>query len=163
MALISTIHINQNSPYDVQIIDDGFSLGFTTDKGVRYKIAFTEDYNVYPHSAYMFYIGVQDRPLGRDKKITNTIYSILGSFFEVNSRILLYFCDMKDHKQALRNRMFNIWYENYPLKELFRKVTMTIEVEMDIYFVSLIVLRTHPEIEQICNQFNQYIDELKNK
>lgn len=35
MTLISTIRINQTSPYDVQIIDDGFSLGFTTDNGIR--------------------------------------------------------------------------------------------------------------------------------
>ena len=40
---------------------------------------------------------------------------------------------------------------------------MAIEVESDMYFVSLIVLLTHPEIEQICNQFNQYINELRNK
>lgn len=163
MTLISTIRINQTSPYDVQIIDDGLSLGFTTEKGIHYKIAFTEDCSIFPHNAYMFYIGAQDMPLGRDKNITNTIYSILGSFFEDNSRILLYFCDMKDHKQALRNRLFSMWYENFPEKVLFRKITMAIEVETDMYFVSLIALRTHPEIEQICNQFNQYINELRNK
>lgn len=70
---------------------------------------------------------------------------------------------MKDHRQALRNRLFSIWYENFPEKVLFRKITMAIEVESDMYFVSLIVLLTHPEIEQICNQFNQYINELRNK
>lgn len=163
MTLISTIRINQTSPYDVQIIDDGLSLGFTTDNGIRYKIAFTEDCNIFPHNAYMFYIGVQDVPFVKDKKISYTVYSILDSFFEDKRRILLYFCDMKDHKQALRNRLFNMWYENCPERELFRKVTMAIEVETDVYFISLIVSRTHPEVELICSQFNQYLNDLKGK
>lgn len=163
MTLISTIHINQTSPYKVHIIDDGLSLEFTTQKGIRYKIAFTEDCSIYLHNAYMFYIGTQDMPLERDKKIAHTIYSILDSFFEDNNRILLYFCDMKDHKQALRNRLFSIWYENSPKKNLFRKITMAIDVDTDMYFVSLIALKAHPQIDFILDQFSQYISELKNK
>ena len=70
---------------------------------------------------------------------------------------------MKDHRQALRDRLFNIWYENYPNKNLFRKITIAIEVETEMYFVSLIVSEFHPEIETICNQFELYLNELKSK
>lgn len=163
MALISTIRINQTSSYEVRIVDDGLSLGFTTEKGIRYKIAFTEDYNIFPQGAYMFYIGAQDMPFGRDRRIADTVYAVLGSFFEDNSRILLYFCDMKDHKQALRNRLFNMWYENFPRKDLFRKITRSIEVETDVYFVSLITSCANPEIEQISDRFDRYVNELKSK
>lgn len=163
MTLISTILINQASPYNVQIIDDGFSLGFTTDCNISYKIAFTEDSSIYEKDAFMFYIGAEDKPLGRDCKIADTIYAILNSFFEDKRRILLYFCDMKDHRQALRDRLFNIWYENYPDNNLFRKITIAIEVETEMYFVSLIVSEFHPEIETICNQFELYLNELKSK
>ncbi len=50
MTLISTISINQTSPYNVQIIDDGFSLGFITDNNISYKIAFSEDNSIYERS-----------------------------------------------------------------------------------------------------------------
>lgn len=67
---------------------------------------------------------------------------------------------MKDHRQALRNRLFNIWYENYPCKDSFRKITIAIDVDTEMYFVSLIVSKHHPELEMVCFQFSRYLDEL---
>ena len=88
-------NINLHSPYLVgQTEGNKYSFYFDTDFGLRYTISFMLEYSFVQSGAYQFCINVEgDGRSPGDKKLRQTIFTIIEEFFEVNgSEAMLYLC-----------------------------------------------------------------------
>lgn len=155
--------INDLSPYKVSLKDNG-SLCFRTLSGSVYEVGFVEDYTFMDENAYQFFIiELEGNHSVRDELVKQTIWSIIETFFSENNPIVLYICDMSDGKQAVRNRLFSIWYNEYENKENFTFLSTKVEVEDTDYYASIIIKNSNPQIEEIKKSFEKFIQELKEK
>ena len=111
--------VNALSPYKVYINNNG-SLGFETQYGSVYEVGFVEDYTFMDENAFQFFIlESQGKHSVKDPLVRETIWVILETFFLENNPVILYICDMSDGKQAIRNRLFSMWYYEYEQRESF--------------------------------------------
>lgn len=155
--------INALSPYKVSLKENG-SLCFRTLSGSVYEVGFIEDYTFMDENAYQFFIlELEGKHSAKDELVKQTIWVIIETFFSENNPIVLYICDMSDGKQAIRNRLFSIWYYEYENKNNFTFLSTKIEVEDTDYYASIIIKNSNPQIEEIRNSFEEFIKELKGK
>lgn len=121
--------VNALSPYKVYINNNG-SLGFETQYGSVYEVGFVEDYTFMDENAFQFFIlESQGKHSVKDPLVRETIWVILETFFLENNPVILYICDMSDGKQAIRNRLFSMWYYEYEQRESFTFLSTKVEVE----------------------------------
>lgn len=99
----------------------------------------------------------------KDELVKQTIRIIIETFFLENNPIVLYICDMSDGKQAVRNRLFSIWYNEYENKDCFTYLSTKVEVEDTDYYASIIIKNSNPQKEEIKKSFEKFILELKEK
>ncbi|MDC7195753.1 DUF6169 family protein, partial [Phocaeicola vulgatus] len=74
-----------------------------------------------------------------------------------------YICDMSDGKQAIRNRLFSMWYYEYEQRESFTFLSTKVEVESTDYYASVLVKNSNPQLEDIKVAFNSFIENMKEK
>ncbi len=77
--------------------------------------------------------------------------------------VILYICDMSDGKQAIRNRLFSMWYYEYEQRESFTFLSTKVEVESTDYYASVLVKNSNPQLEDIKVAFNSFIENMKEK
>lgn len=160
---LSIERINALSPYKVSLKENG-SLCFSTSSGSVYEVGFVEDYTFINENAYQFFIiELEGNHSVKDELVKQTIWIIIETFFSENNPIVLYICDMSDGKQAIRNRLFSIWYYEYENKENFTFLSTKVEVEDTDYYASIIIKNSNPQIEEIIDSFEIFIKELKEK
>ena len=155
--------VNALSPYKVYINNNG-SLGFETQYGSVYEVGFVEDYTFMDENAFQFFIlESQGKHSVKDPLVRETIWVILETFFLENNPVILYICDMSDGKQAIRNRLFSMWYYEYEQRESFTFLSNKVEVESTDYYASVLVKNSNPQLEDIKVAFNSFIENMKEK
>lgn len=155
--------VNALSPYKVYINNNG-SLGFETQYGSVYEVGFVEDYTFMDENAFQFFIlKSQGKHSVKDPLVRETIWVILETFFLENNPVILYICDMSDGKQAIRNRLFSMWYYEYEQRESFTFLSTKVEVESTDYYASVLVKNSNPQLEDIKVAFNSFIENMKEK
>lgn len=160
---LSTERINSLSPYKVFLKDNG-SLCFKTQSGSVYEVGFVEDYTFMDENAYQFFImELEGNHSVKDEWVRQTIWVIIETFFLENNPVVLYICDMSDGKQAVRNRLFSMWYYEYENKNDFTFLSTRVEVEETDYYASVIIKNSNPQLEEIIESFEMFIQELKEK
>lgn len=160
---LSTKRINTFSPYKVFLKDNG-SLCFKTQSGSVYEVGFVEDYTFMDENAYQFFImELEGNHAVKDEWVRQTIWVIIETFFLENNPVVLYICDMSDGKQAVRNRLFSMWYYEYENKDDFTFLSARVEVEETDYFASVIIKNSNPQLEEIIESFEMFIKDLKEK
>lgn len=160
---LSLERINAFSPYKVSLKDNG-SLSFCTQYGSVYEVGFVEDYTFMDENAYQFFIiEVEGNHSAKDDLIRKTIWIIIETFFSENNPVVLYICDMSDGKQAVRNRLFSMWYHKYENKNNFTYLSTNVNIEETAYYASVIVKNSNPQLEEIKESFNIFIADLKEK
>ena len=160
---LSTKRINAFSPYKVFLKDNG-SLCFKTQSGSVYEVGFVEDYTFMDENAYQFFImELEGNHDVKDEWVRQTIWVIIETFFLENNPVVLYICDMSDGKQAVRNRLFSMWYYEYENKDDFTFLSARVEVEKTDYFASVIIKNSNPQLEEIIESFEIFINDLKEK
>ena len=148
--------VNALSPYKVYINNNG-SLGFETQYGSVYEVGFVEDYTFMDENAFQFFIlESQGKHSVKDPLVRETIWVILETFFLENNPVILYICDMSDGKQAIRNRLFSMWYYEYEQRESFTFLSTKVEVESTDYYASVLVKNSNPQLEDIKVTFNSF-------
>ena len=115
-------------------------------------------------NAYQFYIiEANGNHLVKVDLVRKTIWVIIETFFLNNNPVILYICDMSDGKQAIRNRLFSIWYHEYEYKNDFTFLSTQVEVESNAYYASVIIKNSNPQLTEIKEAFNVFVEDLKEK
>lgn len=145
--------INMMSPYSVW--KEGDTYLFKTDYDIVYAVSF--DYEeIRGFNAYWFNLAnTSIKPSPNDKKIMQTIICIIESFFHSNPDFLLYICDIANDQQAQRDRLFLRWFNGYMQKQQYVLRTTMVMDEDEPNYLSLIVMRKNPQIENILTMFDQ--------
>ena len=104
-----------------------------------------------------------ERTSPSDEKVKRTIISIIEEFFRNNADILLYICETGDNKQAMRNRLFVRWFNEYDFQQSYVLRTAMIKDGKVENFAAIIVQRSHPDLKSILQTFDETIAYFKSK
>jgi hypothetical protein len=163
MNTLNLIRLNLNSPYEVWN-ESHDSYFFETDYGVKYKISFGDDAPIWKTGAYTFDIqNTNQKASPSDEKVKKTIINIVEEFFNCNADILLYICETGDNKQAMRNRLFVRWFNEYSFQQNYVLRTAMVKDGDQENFAAIIVQRNHPDLENILATFDETISYFKDK
>lgn len=165
MNVLSVEAINAVSPYCVYKTEDTGLYRFTSDSDIEFIVGFEPDDLILSDETYQFVItNVDNRKSPRDDKIRKTILAIVEEFFSKNQVSLLYICESGDGKQAMRERLFEYWFETYRDNERFEMLTASVKDEdgMD-NFAALILRRDNPNFARVVSEFTVSVELLNNK
>jgi hypothetical protein len=141
--------------------EEGSIYSFTTNKGISYMIAFTEDEhlnmlsgevinNVYSLSIIR---DECDKP-GTDPLIQETINIIVRDFFSQTNRCVLFICDDSDNKHVSRYKTFCKWYQESEYKNEINKFDNLIPEEDKLIYTSIMFHHEFPNREQVLELFS---------
>ena len=100
----------------------------------------------------------------RNRKVRDTIVSIVDEFFRCNNSTLLYICETGDNKQRMRSRLFEYWFSTYNRKALFTIISSSIvDAEGVVNFATIILRNDNPELSEIIVEFTESIQLLSQK
>ena len=163
MNTLNLIRLNLQSSYEVWT-ESNDTYFFETDYGVKYMIFFGDDAPIWKSGAYTFDIqNTNQKSSPNDPKVKETIISIVEEFFRNNDDILLYICETGDNKQAMRNRLFVRWFNEYSFQKNFILRTASVKDGDQENFAAIIVQRNHPDLESIIATFDETINYFKEK
>lgn len=155
--------INSRSPYKVEQLD-ATSFYFTTRDGLHYLCGFSEDTSFADEGVYQFYLVEKDHRRGRqDSAIMQTAIVVIEEFFKAAPGIMLYVCDTSDSLHAVRNRLFQYWFSNYPDNSKYVLVTEDVVVLGNHYYAGLMMTKTHPQLGEIIQSFHTFVQSLPEK
>ena len=157
MNTLNLIRLNLQSPYEVWNDSDD-TYFFETDYGVKYMIYFGADAPIWKTGAYTFDIqNTNQKTSPNDPKVKETVICIVEEFFRNNADILLYICETGDNKQAMRNRLFIRWFNEYRFQQNFILRTASVRDGDQDNFAAIIVQRSHPDLDKILTTFEETI------
>lgn len=163
MNKLNLIQLNNQSPYEVWS-ESECDYFFATDYGVIYKISFGDDAPIWKSGAYTFDIqNTNHKTSPNDIKVKQTIVCIVEEFFRINNDILLYICETGDDKQAIRNRLFIRWFNEYSFQQNYILRAAEVKDGKQLNFAAIIVRRDHPDLESILQTFDETIQYFKGK
>lgn len=162
MLKISVEKINLRSPYEVSSADSEGSFSFTTNQGRIYRVGFVEESLLSFSGVYQFFIQT-DTHTRNDADLFAAIISIIEVYFESGALALSYICDIRDGRQSARNRLFALWFRNYPFNHEYRLINKRIEVEDTDYYISLIVRMDDPLSNLVISEFKEVVAELEDQ
>jgi Family of unknown function (DUF6169) len=102
------------------------TYSFITEKSIEYRCIFISYAEYFPNhpdiapNIFSFNLELKDPktklPKGSDKRIADTVISVVGDFLASKTNAVVYVCDNSDGKEAVRARKFLSWfnYIDYP-------------------------------------------------
>ena len=163
MINISVDAVNSRAPYHVESAGENSFL-FTTKHGVLYTVGFVEDYSFMEEGVYQFFISnVEHKRAVADDCIMETVRVIIEEFFSQGQPVMLYVCDTMDNKQALRDRLFRIWFNTYLNNYSFTLFSEHLAFDNIWYFASIMLCKDHPQHNQIISEFHNFVQSLPDK
>lgn len=165
MKPLSLEHINVNSSYLVESTEKDGYYQFFTDSDVHYFVGFMEDDILISKNSYQLIIAnLNNHKSPRDRKVRDTIVSIVDEFFNRNNSTLLYICETGDDKQRMRSRLFEYWFSTYNRKALFTMMSSSIvDAEGVVNFATIILRNDNPYLSEIIKEFTESIQLLSQK
>jgi Family of unknown function (DUF6169) len=136
---------------------------FINEFGVKYEVYFADGKDYFPEMYFKHYLRVFGfRPISStnlsfDKKIVQTIITILTDYLYQDDYIVMYVCDESDKKQSVRSRLFNLWFNKYN-DDSFEKIDLVFEERT---FVSAIISKTNTFYIDFKQNFPTLGDEYK--
>ena len=150
---------------------DDLTFLFTTVAGDEYQcyfISYAEYFASQPDIASNFFsfnlklISNGGKPIrkGTDKRIADTVITIVGDFLASKSNAVVYVCDNSDGKESARARKFLSWFDYYdhPSSKIMQ-VTSNFEVGGLFIYSSLII---HKKNKSFTEMLLAYIELTKN-
>ena len=103
---------------------DDLTFLFSTDAGDEYQcyfLSYADYFALQPDIAPNFFsfnlklISNKGKPIrkGVDKRIADTVITIVGNFLSLKSNAVVYVCDNSDGREAARSRKFLSWFDYY--------------------------------------------------
>lgn len=160
MMSVSIERINATSPYKVEQTSYG-DFVFQTRSNVIYGVAFLDDAPIGGCETYQLTISNKnDRHGAFDPDVKTTILAIIEEFFHNNGNVLIYICDTSDGREAVRNRLFLKWFEEYAGNARFYFQTAQATIEGEGFFAAIIARLDNPSIELVKQDFERTAGEL---
>ena len=158
MLTLNISRLNVHAPYTVWM--DGSDLLFKTRHNIIYAVVFDPEEST--QNAYWFNLyNRSGKNSPNDKKLRDTVISIIVEFFRANPGILLYMCDTADNRQAMRARLFLRWFNSSDLHNQFViRVAKLMDENIANYLV-MIVQRSNPDLEVILQSIDAEIEMFK--
>lgn len=159
----SLSELNKKSPYLLESTGM-YSFTFITGQGKKYEIGFIQDLMISDEGVYQFFITTEDQfKTVLDKKIQQTVFVVLEEFFKNEGAVLDYICATEDHRQASRDRMFQLWYANSFEKEHYYLKKMNVEIDGTEYFSSVIMKNDNPRFKVMNEAIDRFIQDFQDK
>lgn len=151
------------------------SFVFPTDQGWFYTVSFInkievfKGYEILENKGLSFEIIFVRDPLvdptnERDPLVEKTIQVILANQLQKHGNLAIYFfwCDMHDHQEAARARLFYKWYQrcssSFPGWDLINfELSDSDNEEGNAYFAGLFVHQDHPHYQKIEEAFARFL------
>ena len=137
---------------------DNNTFCFATDDGLKYQAYFIE----FPTTNYKLYSFSFDKEEGFksfDRRIKDTIISILSNFCNTDNQILAYTCDISDGHELARKRLFDKWFNEENDGSLSK-----VDFQSENIYVSLIAKKDFSAVNQAITDINQlFADVISNK
>lgn len=154
MKRVQTERINAKSPYKVEQTTYG-DFVFQTRNNVIYGVAFLDDTPIGGCETYQLTISNKnDRHGTFDLDVKTTILAIIEEFFCDNGNVLIY-SDTSDGSEAVRNRLFLKWFEEYADNAHFYFQTAQATIEGEGFFAAIIAKLDNPRIELVKQNFER--------
>ena len=159
----SLSELNKKSPYLLESTGT-YSFTFITGQGKKYEIGFIQDLMISDEGVYQFFITTEDQfKTVLDKKIQQTVFVVIEEFFKNEGAVLDYICATEDHRQASRDRMFQLWYANSLEKEHYFLRKMSVEIDGTEYFSSVIMKNDNPRFNAMNEAIDRFIQDFQDK
>lgn len=157
--------INERAPYHVDYLSDADTYVFTTDTDVELAVYFIDDELIQSALAYQLIVSnVNNQRSPRDKKVQQTILTIVEDFFDKNQAALLYICGTGDGKQMARYRLFSHWFDHFEYALRFTCMTTSLVDEEGIPNAAALFIRNdNPHLKELVEEFNQAATLLRQK
>ncbi|PTT30437.1 hypothetical protein DBR28_15980 [Chryseobacterium sp. HMWF028] len=164
--------LNLNSPYKVYADDFDLSYSFTTENDVVYKLAFTDFNSLFINTSgegivdnvYNLLIdNVEDKFAPLDPNVRETVAEILKEFFKNTKNTLVYTCDSVDHKQMVRYRKFNYWFDMSDFNANLVMLKNEFKDQEDSYYASMIYHKDNPVYDILKQSYDEIVQSLNNK
>jgi hypothetical protein len=154
-------------PYPLDTGTDQVSYTFTTDKGIKYLIAFDDKTSDYSSAdigdsiiyEYQFYPTSDIDDEEHDARVMATILNSISLAMSQSHQVLLYICENSDKKGLLRARLFDYIFRRYG-GERFIKIDGGIKASKhsdEINYVSVIVSNENRDKDLINYTFQQVL------
>ena len=165
MNCLSVKHINEVAPYHVEPAEEEGFYQFFTDSKVHYSVGFLLDDILLTQESYQLIIAnLNNHKSPRDRKVRDTVMSIVNEFFHCNNATLLYLCETGDNKQSMRNRLFEYWFSTYKHRTLFTMISSSIiDAEGIVNFITIVLRNDNPHLPEIVTEFTNSVKFLSEK
>lgn len=157
---LSVDRINHESPYWVVQLDD-MLFRFQTENGVTYRVGFYPDSYLARDGVYHFFISnAFDDFAPRDTKVFKVISLVLEEFFRQEEPIMLYICDYRDHRENVRSRLYERWFNNYAKRDELTLHKADISLDGYIVYTGMILRKDHPLYDEVIASFDDFVKEV---
>ncbi|MBO7579268.1 MAG: hypothetical protein J6T43_09835 [Prevotella sp.] len=157
MKALNLNRLNLHAPYSVWLVSKD-NYGFRSSHDVVFRICFVDDSTIWHEGAVEFSILNENMKASpNDKKVRETIFSIIEEFFLCNSGILLYQCETGDNRQSLRDRLFLRWFNEYKYHQRYFIKVSSIIAEGQVNYVAIIVQKDNEHLDAIIRDFDHFI------
>lgn len=159
MASINASIINLTAPYVVSQKDE-LTVHFVTNLGIRYQVGFTKDIFIFDENGYDFFIINENNTDIQDPLVFLTVQAIIKNLFDnAGDSAVIYICSPSDNRQAIRARLFKMWFAKSPLCNNFSLTTYhSVDNEVE-YFYGLILKKDNPHHNQLIDIFMDFISD----
>ncbi len=145
------------------------SYRFITNAGIEYVCSFVtyaEYFKEHPPTIsskfYAFNLDLVNKKLkskGTDKRIADTVISIVGDFLNSQINAVVYICDNSDGREVARAKKFLSWYDYYshPSHQILQ-VTGDLKIGELRLYTALLVHRKNKLKKQLIEAYIDLID-----
>lgn len=159
----SLSELNKKSPYMLESTGM-YSFTFVTEQGKKYEIGFIQDLMISDEGVYQFFITTEDQfKTVLDRKIQQTVFVVIEEFFKNEGVVLDYICATEDHRQASRDRMFQLWFANSSEKEHYFMRKMSVKIDEIEYFSSVVMRNDNPRFDAMTEAIERFIQDFQDK
>ena len=156
---LSVENINRNSPYWVIQLDD-MTFRFATKNGVVYRVGFNLDHYFLKEGAYHFFIANDSGTFApKDSDVFKVISLVIEEFFRQPESVMLYICEASDHREAIRAKLYQRWFDNYPHEGFLTLRTAEMNFDGYIVYSGMIIRNNHPIYQRLLKAFDSFTNQ----
>lgn len=146
--------------YDLIIIDD-LTFYFITESGDEYKcyfLSYAEYFSAYPEIASKVFafnlelLNPQQKHKGLDKRIADTVITIITNFLSSHINAVVYVCDTSDKKEKARFRKFKSCFNYYEQPGIIQ-VNGSIDIGGIVLYNALLVHKANKLMNKFVEAF----------
>lgn len=154
---LSADKLNLRSPYHLSQVNE-FTFRFVTDQQISYTVGFYKDNIFMEEGSYHFFIDNDHNEHGSyDPKIFDTVTVIIEEFFNQEPMVMLYICDVTDKRQAIRDRLYHLWFYDYARSHEMTLYSDSVTFRKVKYYAGILLRHDHPLHDMILAYYQDFL------